>query len=159
MNDQDLRDHLLWLLQGGHAHIDLAGALAELPDSLRGEKAREVPHSPWRLLEHMRIAQRDILEFSRNPEHVSPAFPEGYWPEGDAPPDEDAWPASIAAFEQDADDFANLIADPQNDLFEPFAWGNGETLLREALLLADHNAYHIGQLIVVRRALGAWQSL
>ncbi len=104
----------------------------------------------------MRIAQWDILEFSRRGDHVSPDWPAGYWPEGDAPPDRKAWNASVAAFRRDAEEMQALVADPGRDLFAPFSWGDGQTLLREALLVADHNAYHFGQLITVRRALGAW---
>jgi hypothetical protein len=115
-----------------------------------------VPHSPWRLVEHMRIAQCDILEFSRNQQHVSPKYPEGYWPDGDAPPSADAWDATIAAFQADLQAMCDLVADPATDLFTPIAHGEGQTILREALLVADHNAYHLGQLILVRRALGAW---
>jgi uncharacterized damage-inducible protein DinB len=156
MSATDLREHLLWLLRGGYAHIDLEGALADLPSELRGAKPDGLPHTPWRLLEHLRIAQRDILEFSRDPDHVSPEFPDGYWPARDGPADEGAWAASVGAFERDAEAFQGLVSDPARDLLAPFPWGDGQTLLREALLLADHNAYHIGQLVVVRRALGAW---
>lgn len=152
----ELRQHVLWLLRGGQAHIGFEDVLAELPEQQRGSKPSGNPHSPWRLLEHMRIAQWDILEFSRNPDHVSPTFPEGYWPEQDGPPDAAAWDASIAAFLTDASELQALVADPKQDLLAPFPWGEGQTLLREALLVADHNAYHLGQLMEVRRALGAW---
>jgi hypothetical protein len=108
------------------------------------------------VLEHLRIAQRDILEFSRNPKHVSPDFPAGYWPAGDAPPDDAAWDRSVAAFRADLKAMQDLVADPKTDLFARIPHGQGQTILREALLVADHNAYHLGQLIVVRRALGAW---
>lgn len=155
MNDAKTREHLLWLLRGGYAHIDLHGALADLPVSLRGVRPMHVAHTPWRLLEHVRIAQWDILEFSRDATHRSPEFPVGYWPEGDSPPSDTAWDECVAAIERDARAFEGLIEDPERDLLEPFPWGDGQTLLREALLLADHNAYHIGQLIVVRRSLGA----
>jgi hypothetical protein len=154
--DKALREHLLYLLRGGGAHLDFDSAIADLPAELRGAKPAGVPHTPWRLLEHMRIAQWDILEFSRNPSHVSPSFPDGYWPKGDAPPDEDAWERSIAAFRADLKAMQDLVADPATDLFAPIPHGAGQTILREALLVADHNAYHLGQLVVVRRALGAW---
>ena len=152
----ELREHLLWLLRGGNAHIGFKEAIAGLPEPLRGQKPAGSPHTPWRLLEHMRIAQWDILEFSRKPDHVSPKFPDGYWPEHDAPLDADAWDASVAAFQRNADEFQELVADANQDLFAPFPWGDGQSLLREALLVADHNAYHLGQLIEVGRALGAW---
>jgi hypothetical protein len=130
--------------------------LANLPAALRGAKPAGVPHTPWRLLEHMRIAQWDILEFSRNPTHISPKFPEGYWPENDAPPDEAAWDRSVAAFRADLQTMCDLVADPATDLFARIPHGEGQTVLREALLVADHNSYHLGQMVVVRRALGAW---
>jgi hypothetical protein len=154
--DQALRDHLLYLLRGGGAHLNFDAAIADLPVNLRGAKPAGVPHSPWRLLEHMRIAQWDILEFSRNPRHVSPTFPEGYWPETDAPPDQAAWDQSANAFRVDLQAMCALVADPKTDLFARIPHGEGQTILREALLIADHNAYHLGQLVVVRRALGAW---
>jgi hypothetical protein len=154
--DRALREHLLYLLRGGGAHLDFDSAIADLPVALRGAKPPGVPHTPWRLLEHMRIAQWDILEFSRNPRHVSPKFPEGYWPQGDAPPDDGAWDKSVADFRSDLQAMCDLVADPATDLLTPLAHGQGQTILREALLVADHNAYHLGQLVVVRRALGAW---
>jgi hypothetical protein len=156
MNDNALREQVLWLLRGGNAHTGFEAAIAKLPVELRGRRPSRVPHTPWRLLEHMRIAQWDILEFSRNPEHVSPEFPGGYWPEGDAPPDPGAWDASADAFRRDLQAMQQLVADPGQDLSAAFPWGDGQTLLREALLVADHNAYHLGQLITIRRALGAW---
>jgi uncharacterized damage-inducible protein DinB len=152
-----LREHLLHLLRGGGAHLDFEKAVAALPPELRGVRPAGLPHSPWRLLEHMRIAQWDILEFSRNPRHVSPPFPDGYWPQGDAPPDAAAWDRSVAAYRADLRAMEALVADPASDLFTPFPHGQGQTLLREALLVADHNAYHLGQLVVVRRLLGAWE--
>jgi DinB superfamily len=151
-----LREHLLYLLKGGGAHLQFDAAVADLPAELRGATPTGVPYSPWRLLEHMRIAQWDILEFSRNPKHVSPAFPDGYWPRGDAPPDAGAWDRSVAGFRADLKAMCDLVADAATDLFAPISHGEGQTILREALLIADHNAYHLGQLVVVRRALGAW---
>ena len=155
-NDQALREHVLYLLGGGGAHVDFESAVADLSPELRGTKPPGQPHTPWRLLEHMRIAQWDILEFSRNPEHVSPDFPDGYWPAGDAPPDPDAWDHTLAAFRTDLRAMQDLVADSTSDLLTPFAHGSGQTLLREALLVADHNAYHLGQLVIIRRLLGAW---
>jgi hypothetical protein len=151
-----LREHLLYLLEGGGAHLHFDQAIAGIPAELRGKTVPHVPHSPWRLLEHMRIAQWDILEFSRNPKHVSPPFPDGYWPEGDAPPDEKAWERSIERFQAGLSAMKALVADPATDLFARIPHGEGQTILREALLVADHNAYHLGQLVVVRRMLGCW---
>jgi hypothetical protein len=154
--DQSLREHLLYLLRGGGAHLDFDAAVAQMPAHLLGAKLPGLPHTPWRLVEHMRICQWDILEFSRNPKHVSPAFPEGYWPKGDAPGDPTAWDHSLQAFRADLRAMQDLVADPKTDLFAPIPHGEGQTILREALLLADHNAYHLGQLVTVRRLLGAW---
>ncbi len=151
-----LRSHLLDLLRGGGAHLQFDKAVADLPAGLRGARPAGVLHTPWRLVEHMRIAQWDILEFCRNPRHVSPSFPEGYWPQGDAPPDAGAWDHTLAAFRADLQAMQDLVADPAVDLFAPIPHGEGQTILREALLVADHNAYHLGQLVAVRRALGAW---
>jgi hypothetical protein len=151
-----LREHLLYLLRGGGAHLNFDQAIAGLPPELRGARPPGVPHTPWRLLEHLRIAQWDILQFWRDPSHVSPPFPDGYWPKGDAPPDPGAWDNSALAFRADLRAVQDLVADPATDLFTPLPHGEGQTPLREALLVADHNAYHLGQLVVVRRALGAW---
>jgi hypothetical protein len=156
-SDKSLRKHLLHLLQRGSAHLDFDAAVASLPPKARGAKTEGSPHTPWRLLEHMRIAQWDILEFCRNPKHVSPDFPDGYWPESDAPPADRDWDESVKAFRNDLEEMCRLVADPRQDLFEPFPHGDGQTLLREALLVADHNAYHLGQLVLLRRVLGVWQ--
>ncbi len=151
-----LREHLVELMQGGHAHLDFASAVAGLPLGLRGAKPDGVPHSPWQLVEHMRIAQWDILEFSRNPRHVSPRFPDGYWPPENAPSDPQAWDKTVAAFQADRQSMCDLVSDPGIDLFARIPHGDGQTILREVLLVADHNAYHLWQLVIVRRALGAW---
>jgi DinB superfamily len=156
MNDQSLRQHLLELLRGGSAHLTFDQAVADLPASLRGVRAPGTPHTAWRLVEHLRIAQCDILEFSRNAKHVSPEFPVGYWPKDDAPPDAQAWDRSVTAFRGDLKAMRDLVADPATDLFARIPHGDGQTILREALLVADHNAYHIGQLVMLRRALGDW---
>ncbi len=157
MNDAALREHVLYLLDGGGAHLDFEKAVAGLPVELRGAKAPNIPHSPWRLVEHMRICQWDILEFSTNPDHVSPDFPDGYWPDSDAPPDDVAWDqCPCPDFHDDLEAMRQLVRDDSNDLFAKIPHGDGQTLLREALLVADHNAYHVGQLVIVRRALGAW---
>ncbi len=156
--DKAVREHVLYVLRGGGAHVGFDKALAGLPARLRGTKPEGLPFSPWRLLEHMRIAQWDILEFSRDAKHVSPKWPAGYWPEGDAPSHAAAWDKSVKAFRADLAAMEALVADPASDLLVPFPHGDGQTLLREALLVADHNAYHLGQLVEVRRLLGAWSA-
>jgi DinB superfamily len=152
-----LRQHVIDLLTNSHAHVDLLKAFADFPRSLRGVRPPGYPHSAWELLEHARIVQWDILEFSRNPAHQSPEFPGGYWPAAEAPPDERAWKRSLAQVEHDLAAMAALVQDPASDLFRPFSHGDGQTLLREALLVADHNAYHAGQVVMLRRILGAWE--
>ena len=151
-----LRDHLLYLLQGGGAHAKFDEVIADIPTKLRGQKTSGLPHSPWMLLEHMRIAQWDILEFSRNPKHVSPGWPDGYWPRTEAPPSPVAWNASIKKFRTDLKAMQALVKNPKTDLFARIPWGDGQTVLREVLLVADHNAYHLGQIVDLRRLLGAW---
>jgi uncharacterized damage-inducible protein DinB len=153
-DDGALRDHVLYVLKGGGAHAPIEAVLADWPPDLRGTKPDGQPHTAWRLLEHLRIAQSDILAFSRDPGHTSPEWPAGYWPETDAPPDEEAWDRSIAAFRADLEAVQALVADAGTDLLAPIPHGDGQTLLREALLVADHNAYHQGQLAMLRRLLG-----
>jgi DinB superfamily len=156
-DDSALRQHLVNLLSGRGAHADFDQSVAGLPAALRGKRARGLPFTPWRLLEHLRIAQWDILEFSRNAKHVSPDWPEGYWPKGNAPPSTKAWNDSVAAFRRDVAAMQALVSDPATDLFARIPHGDGQTILREALLLADHNSYHVGQLILLRRVLGGWK--
>jgi len=156
--DQSLRDHLRELLRGRSAHLDCEKAIEGLPPELRGAKAPGLPHTVWQLLEHLRIGQWDILEFGRDKGHVSPKWPEGYWPETAAPPDEAAWDRSVESFLRDLQEMRDLVADPKTDLYAKIPWGDGQTILREAMLVADHNAYHLGQIVCVRQALGAWGS-
>jgi hypothetical protein len=155
-SDVALRKHLVEVLTGGHAHATFEQAVKGLPVSLQGKVPKGAEHSPWQLLEHLRIAQSDILEFSRDAKHQSPNWPEGYWPKEKAPADDKAWEKSVRAFKKDLKAMVALIEDDQIDLFAKIPHGDGQTILREALLTADHNAYHIGQLVLVRRLLGAW---
>jgi hypothetical protein len=156
-HDESLRRHLVDLLTAENAHIGFDRAIAGLPEELRGARHPSAPHTPWQIVEHLRIAQWDILQFSIDPHHVSPEFPQGYWPEVGAPPDSKAWDRSIEAFQADREQMVALISDPETDLYATIPHGEGQTILREALLIADHNAYHLGQLIVIRRLLGAWE--
>lgn len=154
-HDRSLRDHLLDLLDSGNAHLKFEDAVRDFPPALRGVRPAGAPHSAWELLEHLRIAQWDILEFTRDAEHVSPEFPRGYWPAGGAPPADGAWEESVAAFRRDLRALAAIAADESVDLYARIPHGDGQTVLRELLLAADHNAYHLGQLVLVRRMLGA----
>lgn len=155
--DDALREHLLYVLKGGGAHAIFEDVIADFPAKLRGKRVLGVPHTAWMLLEHMRIAVWDILEFSRQRKHVSPPWPTGYWPPTEAPPNAAAWRKSVAGFGKDMKALQALVANPTTDLYAPIPWGEGQTVLREALLAADHNAYHLGQLVTLKRLLGAWQ--
>ncbi len=144
------------MLAWEEAHAGFDKAAARLAAELRGRQPAGLPYSPWQLLEHLRITQHDILEFCRNPNYVALNWPEEYWPTNPAPPSESAWDNSASAFVSDREALVALAADPARDLLAPFPHGDGQTLLRELLLAADHAAYHIGELIVVRRLLNAW---
>ena len=137
--------------------MDFEQTIEKLPANLRGVRPQGAEHSPWEILEHLRIAQWDILEFSRDPHHKSPEFPAGYWPAKPEPPNEQAWDKSVSAFRKDMKALCALVADESTDLFAKIPHGDGQTVLREALLTADHNAYHLGQLVLTRKLLGAWK--
>jgi len=154
--DQVLREHLVYLLSGGGAHVSFEKTIAGLSPAFRGVKPPGLPFTAWRILEHMRIALWDILEFSRDPKHVSPEWPKGYWPAGDAPPDEAAWEKSVKAIQADLRAMERLVKNSSTDLYARIPHGTGQTILREVLLVADHNSYHLGQLVLLSRLLGAW---
>jgi DinB superfamily len=156
-HDTSLREHLVSLLTGSNAHADFEAAIKDFPAELRGKRPAGMDHSPWELVEHLRIAQWDILDFSRNPKYKERPWPSGYWPESPEPPDEKAWDKAVRAFRKDLKTFCALISDPTTDLYAKIPHGSGQTILREALLIADHNAYHVGQLILVRKMLGVWK--
>jgi DinB superfamily len=156
-SDQQLREQLARFIDWHEAHADFAAAVDDFPAELRSRVPQGLPHSAWQLLEHMRIALWDIVEFCRDTRHKSPPWPEGYWPKHAAPPSEAAWEKSVKAVRENMESLRKLIKDPKQDLFAPLPGGSGQTLLREALLAADHNAYHLGELVLVRRALGAWK--
>jgi DinB superfamily len=156
-HDKELREHLVYLLDGGGAHAKFDDVVKDVSEKLRGVKPNGLPHSAWMLLDHLRLAQRDILEFSRNSKHKSPEWPEGYWPKNEAPSSSAAWEKSVEQFREDLKAMQDLVSNPTTDLYARIRWGDGQTILREALLVADHNAYHLGQLVDVRRLLGAWE--
>jgi hypothetical protein len=150
-----VREQIIKLLQGGQAHLTLDDVLKGFPAKLRGVKPAGAPHSAWQLLEHMRIAQWDILEFSRSAKHISPPWPEGYWPKTDKPPSDAAWKKTVSAINKDLRAMQKLVENPRTDLYSRIPHGTGQNILREALLIADHNAYHLGQLLLVRRLVEA----
>src|SRR5712691_5960537 len=151
--DQSLRAHLLSLLRAGNAHISFEDFVADFPAKVCGRKIEGLPYTAWQVLEHMRIAQRDILEFCRDAEHVSPKWPKGYWPKPKETGDDELWKETIEKFGNDLKQMEALVADPATDLFATIPHGSGQTILREALLVADHNSYHLGVLTLMGRLL------
>jgi hypothetical protein len=158
MAEDALRAHLVRLLDWRDAHVDFDAAVTGLPPELRASRPPGLPYSPWELLEHLRITQRDILEFCRNPAYAEPKWPEEYWPGSAAPPTPESWEGSIEGFRADRAELTRLATDGTIDLFATIPHGSGQTYLRELLLVADHNAYHVGEMVAVRRLLGAWPS-
>jgi uncharacterized damage-inducible protein DinB len=156
--DDSLREHLRKLLDWEDAHVSFDSAVKDVPEAVRGIVPDGSAHSPWQLLEHLRICQLDILDFCRNPKYVEVPM-EAYWPKTVAPPSARAWDESVAAFRRDRDDLKKLAADRALDLFARIPHGTGQTYLRELLLVADHNAYHVGQLVALRRRLGIWPAV
>lgn len=155
--DQSLRKHLIELLDGGHAHASFDQVIKDFPAKFRAETPKGLPHSAWHLLEHMRISQGDILDFSRNPKYKGLKWPAEYWPKNPVPANAVEWEKSILAFQEDLGAMKKLVTDPKTDLFAKLPWGEGQTVLREAMLLADHNSHHLAQIIDVRRLLGVWK--
>jgi uncharacterized damage-inducible protein DinB len=156
MADETLRNHLARLLDWEDAHTTFDAAVTGIPPELQGRQPAGLPYSPWQLVEHIRIAQRDILDFCSNADYEAPAWPDDYWPATVAPPAPEAWERSVEAFRTDCDALKQLAADEQIDLLDRIPHGTGQTYLRELLLIADHTSYHLGQLVAVRRLLGAW---
>ena len=154
--DAALRQHVLNLLRGGQASMTFDEAVADFPMDRINDRAPNVPYTPWHLLEHMRMAQWDILDFSRNPDYTELKWPEEYWPAPDAKADEAAWNETLRAFRADFDAVCALVADPATDLYTTIPHGTGQTILREALLVADHNAYHTGEFAILRQVMGTW---
>lgn len=155
--DRVLREHLVKLLEWQSAHASFDAAIEGVPPPARGKRPEHLPYSPWELLEHMRIAQWDILDFCRNPAYASRQWPDEYWPSEPVPSTPDTWEQSVHQFREDRKAMQKFVQDPAVDLYATVPHGSGQTYLREALLVADHNAYHLGQLVVVRRLLGVWK--
>ena len=154
--DKSLLAHVLYLLSDGGAHAGFEKTISGLPAKLRGKIPAGLVHSPWMVLEHLRLTQWDILDFSRNPKYKEKKWPEEYWPATQAPPSAAAWNTSVKKFKSDLKAMMKLVADPKTDLFAKIPWGDGQTILREALLVADHNSYHLGQMVQLRRLLKSW---
>ena len=152
-----LREHLIKLLDWQDAHVSFDAAVEGIPPSLQGVRPAGLPYSPWELLEHIRITQSDILNFCRNSDYEAPSWPDEYWPKLTSPPAPDEWQQSVTAIRNDRQALQNLTADPALDLYAEIPHGEGQTYLREVLLVADHSAYHLGELVAVRRLLGVWK--
>lgn len=150
-NQKEMKRHIIELLDGKSAHINLRKALEKFPVELRNKKPENSPHTPWELLEHLRIAQSDILEFSRDKDHTSPKFPDGYWNKNQASKED--WKNSCEQILRDLQAMRDLVADEKTDLSAKIPHGDGQTILREALLIADHNAYHLGEIVLLQRIL------
>lgn len=156
-NTEILIGNLVNLLNKGNAHVSLDTALQDIPYDLLGKKPGNLPYTIWQLSEHIRIAQWDLLEFSRNEKHVSPEWPDGYWPSETKPGSKAAWQKCIQQITSDREAFIELLTNAGERLYKPFDYGDGQSLLKEALVLADHNSYHTGEIIVIRRWLNAWK--
>jgi hypothetical protein len=155
--DRGLREELVKFLRGGQAHADLKSVVDGLPVKARGEVPKGAEHSAWQQLEHIRIALHDLLDFSTNPNYVQPQWPADYWPKEAAPASAKAWDASVRAVKKDLADFEKLVTNPKSNLYATIPWGDGQTLLREVLVAGQHTSYHLGQLVLLRRLLGAWK--
>jgi uncharacterized damage-inducible protein DinB len=154
--DKLLREQLVQFLHESLAHADIFSALKDFPEELYGKKPEGTPHSAWQLLEHIRLSLNDILVFSTDPKYTAIKWPDDYWPKDAAPKDANAWKTSVKALKADLAEFEKLIRNPKSNLYAPIPWGDGQTLLREAILVIDHNSYHVGQLVLLRKQLGAW---
>ena len=153
----DIIEELITLIRKGNAHVSMADAVAKLPAALRGKKVQNLPYSIWQLVEHLRITQWDIVEFCISADHESPEWPKEYWTDNKTEVDDKTWKASLKQIEEDQERFFKLLRDAGDDLLTPFEWGSGQSLFREAVLIADHNAYHTGEILVLRRLMDAWE--
>lgn len=156
-DDHLLREQLVDALQKGNAHLDVFTAFKDFPGELYGKKPKGAPHSAWQLLEHIRITLNDLRNFSTDPNYIALKWPDAYWPKEAAPKNIAAWKTSMKALKADLDTFVKLIRNPESNLYAQIPWGEGQTLLREVLLAIDHNSYHVGQLVLLRKELGAWK--
>lgn len=156
--DRALREQLVTFLSGREAHAEFKDVLNDFPVAVRGAVPKGALHSAWQELEHIRIALHDLLDFSTNPNYTAMQWPDDYWPKQAAPENDEAWDASVRAVKKDMADFEKLVGDPESNLYATFPWGDGQTLLREVLIAGQHTSYHLGQIVLLRRMLGAWQA-
>jgi hypothetical protein len=156
IEDSVLRRQLVELLRGGNAHADLKTCLEQMPAEHYGSKPDRAPYSAWQLLEHLRMALHDLLVFSTDPQYIAPKWPDDYWPHTEAPDSSEQWNESVSAINADLAEFEALIQNPETNLYAKIPWGEGQTFLREVLIAADHNSYHLGQIVMLRKQLGIW---
>lgn len=156
-NQQPLRQHLVKLLQGGQSYMPLQEQITGIPMEAAGKKVEGLPYTIYQLMEHIRISQHDLLDFSRNPEYQYIKWPDDYWPDSESPTSAEEWEQTVQSILDDREEMIELVQDESRDLLEPFPWGKGQTLLREAMLMAEHNAYHAGQIVLMRRLLRVWE--
>jgi hypothetical protein len=155
--DSALREQLAQFLSGGQAHAELKTVVDDFPVEARGAKPKGAPHTGWQLLEHIRVSLEDLLEFSTNSKYVEKKWPDEYWPKEEAPESDAAWKSSVKAVKKTLADFEKLVKNPETNLYATIPWGDGQTILREVLLAGQHTSYHLGQLVSLRRELGAWK--
>ena len=156
--DRILRNQLIPFLRGQGAHADFASAVKDFPAEHYGTRPEGCPHSAWELVEHIRIALHDLVDFCTNSNYTAPPWPAGYWPKNPAPPNPEAWNEAVTAIQQDIETFERLVGEPSSNLYAEIPWGDGQTLLREVLLAGDHTSYHTGQIVLVRQLLGIWNN-
>ena len=160
VQEQQLKKHLSTLVSGKGAHADFDTAVKGISSDHYGAEVKGLPYTLWQIVEHMRLSQNDILDYMRNPDYKERSWPEGYWPKEGKPPKKDSWDQSVKSIKKDLREVKTIIENPKTDLFAQVPHGEkGHTILREVLLIADHNAYHVGQIIVIRRLLGDWKGL
>lgn len=156
-DDRILRDTLIPFLRGQGAHVDLATAVKDFPAEHYGTRPKNLPHSAWELLEHIRFTLHDLLDFCTNPEYTESEWPDAYWPKNSSPNKPEDWAKTVTAIQKDIEAFERLVGDPSSNLYAKIPWGDGQTLLREVLLAGDHTSYHVGELVHVRQSLGIWR--
>jgi len=158
IDNRELREQLVELIRGGSAHVDVKSAVADFPADKRGVKPDGAPYNAWQLLWHMNFTLHDLLEFCTNPKYLAPKWPDEYWPKEEEPPSTVAWDATLRALQADLAAFEKMIMDSAQNMYATIPWGDGQTVLREILLAADHNSYHLGQIILLRKQLEAWKA-
>lgn len=155
-SDQVVRQQLLALLNGGNAHMTFEQAVADFPDEHFNTRPLNIPYTPWHILEHLRIAQWDILDFIRNPDYITPEWPKEYWPDSEATAHQEQWDKTINSFLENLQSLRDIVSDPETDLYGPIPHAPDYNIFREMLVVSDHNAYHIGEFAILRQVMSTW---